>query len=162
MANSVVTAPSDGAQPIRSPIKLESLPETVQAIIAQAGGLGLRGAFTYIGASAFSYRCAEALGEYRSSRPSRLVSEGGQGFVDYEVGLQCRVNGKRGRAWTLIVAYEPTDVYTVWLVEGHRDRKPESMVLACLRDVYCDTLQSVIEATYDRAIQEHNQGFIPL
>jgi hypothetical protein len=143
-------------------MKLESLPETVQAIIAQAGGLGLRGAFTYIGASAFSYHCAEALGEYRSSRPSRLVSEGGQGFVDYEVGLQCRVNGKRGRAWTLIVAYEPTDVYTVWLVEGHRDRKPSEMVLACHRDVYCDTMQGVIEATYDEAIRAHNHGFIPL
>ena len=97
-------------------MKLESLPETVQAIIAQAGGLGLRGAFTYIGASAFSYRCAEALGEYRSSRPSRLISECGQGFIDYEVGFQCRVNGKRGRAWTLIIAYEPDDTYTVWLV----------------------------------------------
>ena len=143
-------------------MKLDSLPETVQAIIAQAGGLGLRGAFAYVGAQHFSYRCAEALGEYRSSRPSRLVSEGGQAFVDYEVGLQCRVNGKTGHLWTLIIAYEPTDVYTVWLVEGHRDRKPSEMVLACHRDVYCDTLQAVIEAVYDRAIQEHNQGFIPL
>ncbi|MCL4195819.1 MAG: hypothetical protein KJZ87_29045 [Thermoguttaceae bacterium] len=143
-------------------MKLESLPETVQAIIAQAGGLGLRGAFVYIGAQNFTFRCAEALGEYRSSRPSRVVSEGGVGFVDYEVGLQCRVNGKRGRAWTLIVAYEPTDVYTVWLVEGHRERKPSEMVLACQRDVYCDTLQGVIEATYDEAIRTHNQGFIPL
>ena len=143
-------------------MKTESLPDTVQAIIAQAGGLGLRGAFTYIGASAFSYRCAEALGEYRSSRPSRLASESGVGFVDYEVGLQCRVNGKRGRRWTLIIAYEPNDVYTVWLVEGHRGRQPGSMVLACQRDVYCDTLQGVIEAVYDRAIREHNGGFIPL
>ena len=135
-------------------MKTESLPETVQAIIAQAGGLGLRGAFTY--------HCAEPHGEYRSSRPSRLVSEGGQAFVDYEVGLQCRVNGKPSHAWTLIVAYEPADVYTVWLVEGHRERKASEMVLACQRDVYCDTLQSVIEAVYDRAIRDHNQGFIPL
>ena len=36
------------------------------------------------------------------------------------------------------------------------------MVLACVLDVYCDTLQSVIEETYDRAIAEHNGGFIPL
>ena len=143
-------------------MKTESLPETVQAIIAQAGGLGLRGAFVYIGAQHFSYRCAESHGEYRSSRPSRLVSEGGQAFVDYEVGLQCPVNGKPGRAWTLIVAYEPTDVYTVWLVEGHRERKPSEMVLACQRDVYCDTLQSVIEATYDQTIRDHSQSFIPL
>ena len=143
-------------------MKLESLPETVQAIIAQAGGLGLRGAFVYIGAQHFTYRCAEALGEYRSGRFSRLVSEGGQGFVDYEVGVQCRVNGKPGHAWTLIVAYEPTDVYTVWLVEGHRDRKASEMVLACQRDVYCDTLQGVIDSVYDQAIRDHNQGFIPL
>ena len=143
-------------------MQLASLPETVQAILAQAGGLGLNGAFTYIGAQHFTYRCAEAVGEYRSSRTSRLMSEAGQGFVDYEVGLQCRVNGKRGRRWTLIVAYEPNDTYTVWLVEGHRGRVAGSMVLACDRDVYCDTLQSVIEAVYDRAIREHNGGFIPL
>ena len=105
-------------------MKIESLPETVQAILTQAGDLGLRGAFVYIGAQNFTCRCAEALGEYRSSRPSRLVSESGQGFVEYEVGLQCRVNGKPGRAWTLMVAYEPNDTYTVWLVEGHRERKP--------------------------------------
>jgi hypothetical protein len=36
------------------------------------------------------------------------------------------------------------------------------MVLACHRDVYCDTLQAAIEAAYDRAIVEHNEGFIPL
>ena len=143
-------------------MQLASLPETVQAILAQAGGLGLNGAFAYIGAQHFTYRYAEAVGEYRSARTSRLVSEAGQGFVDYEVGLQCRVNGKRGRRWTLIVAYEPNDVYSVWLVEGHRGRQPGSMVLACHRDVCSDTLQSVIESVYDRAIIEHNRGFIPL
>ena len=59
-------------------MKLESLPETVQAIIAQAGGLGLRGAFVCIGASAFSYRCAEAVGECagRSGLTSILVRTG--------------------------------------------------------------------------------------
>jgi hypothetical protein len=143
-------------------MQLASLPETVQTILAQAGGLGLPGAFAYIGASAFSHRCAEMVGEYRSSRPSRLKSEGGEPFIDYEVGLECRVNGKPGRRWTLVIAYEPDDTYTVWLVEGHRGRQPGSMVLACERDVYCDTLQSAIEAVYDRAIREHNGGFIPL
>jgi hypothetical protein len=82
--------------------------------------------------------------------------------VDYEVGLQCLVHGKRGHRWTLVIAYEPNDTYTVWLVEGHRGRKPDTMVLACCRDVYRDTLQGVIEAVYDRAIQEHNQGFVPV
>jgi hypothetical protein len=129
--------------------------------MAQAG-LGLTGAFTYVGASQFTCRRAQAEGEYRSSRLSRLVSEAGLGFIDYEVGLQARANGKRGRAWTLIIAYEPDDTYTVWLVEAWRGRKADSMVLACHRDVYCDVLQSVIESTYDEAIRQHNGGFIPL
>jgi hypothetical protein len=143
-------------------METRSLPETIRTIIAQAGGLGLAGAFTYVGASQFTYRCPQAEVEYRSSRPSRLVSEAGLGFVDYEVGLQTRVNGKRGRAWTLIIAYEPDDTYTVWLLEACQGRKAGSMVLACHRDVYCDVLQSVIESTYDEAIREHNGGFIPL
>ena len=50
----------------------------------------------------------------------------------------------------------------MWLVEGHAESKPAEMVLACVRDVYCDTLQSVIEQVYDRAIKEHNEGFINL
>ena len=73
-----------------------------------------------------------------------------------------RVNGKPGRAWTLIIVYEADDTYTVWLVEAHARRNAESMVLACVLNVHCDTLQSVIEDTYDRAIAEHNGGFIPL
>jgi len=112
--------------------------------------------------SSLTDRCPEPVGEYRSSRPSRLTSEAGVGFVEYEVGLQCRVNGKRGHRWMLIIAYEPNDTYTVWLVEGHRGRKPDSMVPACEREVFCDTLQGVIEAIYERAIREHNGGFIPL
>ncbi len=36
------------------------------------------------------------------------------------------------------------------------------MVLACERDVYCDTLRITIECAYDKAIQEHNGGFISL
>ena len=143
-------------------MKSGPLPDTIRTIIEQAGGLGLRGAFVYIGASHRSYRCPEPCGEYRSGRMSRLASEAGRGFIDYEVGLQARVNGKPGRGWTLIIAYEPNDTYTVWLVETHRERQPGSMVLACQRDVYCDALQGVIEGTYDRAIREHNDGFIPL
>jgi hypothetical protein len=143
-------------------MKLEFLPGTVQAIIAQAGGLGLPGAFVCVGAHAFSYRCLEPVGEYRSSYPSRLTSEAGLAFVDYEVGLQCHVNGKRGHRWTLIIAYEPDDTHTVWLVEGHRGHKLDSMVLACEREVFWDTLRAVIESVYDRAIGQRNEEFIPL
>jgi hypothetical protein len=124
---------------------LASIPETIRTILDQAGGLGLRGAFTYIGAQDFRYRCDQAEGEYRSGFRSRLTSEGGPPRVEFDVGLMARVNGKPGRAWTLIIVYEPDDTYTLWLVEGHARRKAESMVLACVLDVYCDTLQSVIE-----------------
>jgi hypothetical protein len=140
----------------------DSIPETIRTIIAQAGGLGLRGAFTYIGAQKFRYRCAQSEGEYRSAYHSRLTSEGGPPRVDFDVGLEFHVNGNPGSDWIHVIAYEPDDTYSVWLVEGHAYRKAATMVLACVRDVYCDTLQSVIEQTYDRAIAEHNQGFIPL
>ena len=93
---------------------------------------------------------------------SKLVSEGGLGNVDFEVGLRFKVNGKPGNNWVMIIAYEPDDTYSVWLIEGHAGRKPGSMVLACHRDVYCDMLRQVIEQTYDQAIRDHNQGFIPL
>lgn len=143
-------------------MKPNTVPDTVQAIIAQAGGLGLSGAFVYVGAHETTYRCAEAHGEYRSGYLSRLVSQHGIGSVDFDVGVKFKVNGKRGRDWAMIIAYEPNDTYTVWLVEGHQNRKPDSMVLACHRDVYCDMLRWVIERTYDEAIREHNEGWIPL
>src|SRR5688572_11708321 len=128
------------------------VPDTVQAIIAQAGGLGMRGALVCIGARNITYRCAESDGEYRSSHMSRLVSRRGRGCVEFEVGVKFRVNGRRARKWTIVIAYEPNDTYTVWLVEGHTRREASSMVLACHREVYCDTLQSVVESTYDDAI----------
>ncbi len=143
-------------------MKSDRVPDTVQAIIAQAGGLGMRGAFIYVGARDISYRCAEPVGEYRSSCMSQLGSQRGLGCVAFEVGVKFRVNGRRGRDWKMVIAYEPNDTYTVWLIEGHKRREASSMVLACRRDVYCDNLQSVIESTYDDAIREHNQGFIPL
>ena len=138
------------------------IPDTIQTIIAQCGGRGLAGAFAYIGAHDLRYRCPEPDGEYRGGAPSKLTVENGQGFVEYEVGLSCRVNGKPGHRWMLIITYEPDDTYAVWLVEGHRGRQPDTMVLACERDVYCDTLQNVIEVAYDQAIRNHNSGFIPL
>jgi len=141
---------------------LNSTPETIRTIIEQAGGLGLRGAFVYIGASKLVSRCPQFTGEYRSGQPSRLLTDDGFPSVAFEVGLSCRVNGKRGRDWTIIIAYEPDDTYTVWLGEGHAERTATKMVLACHRDVYCDSLKATVERTYDEAIRHHNQGFIPL
>jgi hypothetical protein len=77
-------------------MKLDSLPDTIQAIVLQAGRLGVRGAFVYVGAHNLTYRCPEPVGEYRSSHPSRLTSE-----AAWDFGVRgrpdCRVNGKRGQ-----------------------------------------------------------------
>lgn len=143
-------------------MKVDPLPETISTILAQAGGFGIHGAFAYIGAHRFRYKCPRLHGEFRSSKPSQQTDADNGPRVDYEVGIEARVNGRPSRAWTLIIAYEPNDTYTVWLVEGHARRKPDSFVLASVRDVYCDMLQSVIEQVYDRAIADHNKGFIPL
>ena len=143
-------------------MKAKALPDTIQAIIEQAGGLGLSGAFTYVGASAFLYQCERASGECRSGTRSRLVTEKGRASEVADVFLRFRVNGKRGRCWTMLVAYEPDDTYTVWLVDYHPKRKPAETVIDRVNDVYCDTLQGVIEHVYDQAIATHNSGFIPL
>ena len=143
-------------------MNLQSLPETIQVLIATAGGLGLRGAFVYLGAERFRYQCAEPVGEYRSGFESRVVTKNGSPDVEFDVGLQFRVNGKPRKAWTMLVAYEPNDTYTVWLYETHAGRTADSMILACHREVYNDNLKEVIEQTYDRAIETHNGGFIPL
>ena len=146
----------------RLSMNLQSLPDTIQVIIATAGGLGLRGAFVYVGASHFRYRCDEAEGEHRSDFESRLVTTHGAPDVEFDVGLQFRVNGKPRKMWTMLIAYEPNDTYTVWLYEAHAGRTADSMVLACHREVYNDMLKDVIEQTYDLAIQTQNGGFIPL
>ena len=143
-------------------MNLQSLPDTIQVIFATAGGLGLRGAFVYVGAYQFRYRCAEPSGEYRSGFESHLITKNEMADVDFDVGLQFRVNGKPRKVWTLLIAYEPNDTYTVWLYEAHAGRTTDSMVLACHREVYNDMLKEVIEQTYDQAIQTHNAGFIPL
>ena len=143
-------------------MNLQSLPDTIQVIIATAGGLGLRGAFVYVGASHFRYRCDEAEGEHRSDFESRFATTHGAPDVEFDVGLQFRVNGKPRKVWTMLIAYEPNDTYTVWLYETHAGRTADSMVLACHREVYNDMLKDVIEQAYDRAIETQNGGFIPL
>ena len=55
-------------------MQTKPLPDTIRAILDQAGGLGLTGAFVYIGAQDFTYRCAEMVGEYPSGRSWRWVN----------------------------------------------------------------------------------------
>lgn len=143
---------NEASKPVRTP-------DTILTIIAQLGGNKLNSALLYVGASQLAFRCPQLEGSYRSGYVSK--TERGQPGVHYEVGLRFRVNGRRGQAWTMIVAYEPDDTYTVWLVRliGNARRFD---VIACHRDVYCDVLKKVVERTYDEAIRTHNDGFIPL
>jgi hypothetical protein len=149
---------------VPKPGQASRLPYTIRTIIEQMGGSGLRGAMVYVGASTRTYKCPRVEGECRPDYPSRRT-ENGEGLIDYQVGLSFKVNGKRGQGWTMIVAYEADDTYTVWLWK--RIRRPRytgqvGEVLAEHRGVYCDQLKSTVEQTYDEAIRQHCGGFIPL
>src|ERR1044072_5680694 len=137
-------------------------PYTIRTIIEQMGGLGLSGAPVYCGAHQFAYKCRAVEMECRSAFRSR---ETDHGLLDYDVGLTFRVNGKRGQNWTMLVAYEPNDTYSVWLwrkgAPSEQAAGKYGVVLATRDDVYCDTLKETVERMYDEAIRKHCRGFIP-
>lgn len=140
-----------------------TIPETIEAIINQLGGRGIRGALGYIEANKLTFRCAEMHGEYRAGRRSEVDTTG---CPNFEVGLAFRVNGKPKRGWQMLVAYEPDDTYTVWLWQvGTAAQRAVGImgeVLDKREDVYCDMLQSTVEQMYDAAIKKHNGGWINL
>lgn len=138
------------------------LPDTIQSIVDQAGGTGLSGAFCYIGASQYTYTCPRKEGECRGGFKSHIAEQGdGTYHVKFGVGLRFQVNGKRGAGWYMVIAYEPNDTYTVWLVENRNNRNPAGMVLDQLQDVYCMELKQVVEQVYDQAVNQHCNGVIP-
>jgi len=139
-------------------------PYTISTIIQQAGGMGLQGAFCYIGASNLTYKHPSYYREHecRPSAESSVSPE--HGGIEHEVGIMFKVNGKRGQGWHMAVCYEPDDTYTVYLLKlASRKERTEGRIANLLdwrRDVYCDGLQHTIESMYDRAIKNHNGGFI--
>lgn len=149
------TAPTPSGQATPAP-----LPYTIRTIIEQMGGRGISGAFVYVGASQLVHKCPQAEGEYRSGYFSKETPEG---LIDYDVGLQFSVNGKRGETWKMVVAYEPDDTYSVW-IWTNKSAVPGRMgaVIEHRDDVYCDGLKDTVEHMYDQAIKERNQGFIPI
>jgi hypothetical protein len=141
-----------------------SVPYQIQAIMEQLGN-GLRGARAFVGASQLTYSCKHETG----SGESKVLDNG---LVDAPVALTFNVNGKKSAGWKIIISLEPSDTYTVRLwkpipmrakkvLEGRWDGKLGE-VLDESSDVYCDQLQESVERMYDRAIQQHNGGFIPL
>ena len=155
----VVTVKPTTAPP---PTQTNMIPETIQSIIAQMGGRGLTGALVYIGTSQLGYKCPDPEGECRSGYRSKETETGA---IDYDVGLAFKVNGKPTQNWTMVVAYEPDDTYSVWLWRRAKPTEAKAgkagVVLDHLSDVYCDMLKMVVERMYDKAIKEHNDSFIP-
>lgn len=139
-------------------MKTTAPPHTITAIIEQCGR-GLGGAFCYVGAHRFAYKCTVHEGEHRGAY---FAKETPEGCLDYDVGLAFQVNGPAGQNWTMVVAYEPDDTYSVWLwrtAQERGDKRGEILLQA--HDVYGDALQPVIEAMYDQMIKKHCGGFIP-
>ena len=141
-----------------------SIPYQIQAIMEQLGN-GLNGARAYVGASQLTYSCKHEAGGGNSK-----VLE--NGLVDAPVALTFNVNGKKGAGWKIIISIEPSDTYTVrlWKPVPMRAKKALEVgwdgkvgeILDESTDVYCDQLQESVERMYDRAIQKHSGGFIPI
>jgi len=141
------------------------LPYTCETMFTQIGR-GLRGGLCYVGAKNYGYtfpKDGDVSGECRPSKPSEYNTE--NGTLKQEVGVQFDANVKRSQTWKFIVAYEPDDTYSVYLVKVNGANKAYktgkiSELIAEFHGVYCDNLQSVIESAYDEAIRKFNQGFI--
>ena len=130
----------------------------INEIIAQMGGMGMRGALGYIGASQFVYRDRP---DYATPAASAVDEK--SGTVSFETGLMFSVNGKP-QNWKMVVTLEPSDTYTVRLFRMRRPNKDnqQAIVLDVETGVYCDQLQSTVESMYDGAIQRHYDGAITL
>jgi len=141
-------------------VKPEPLPYTIQTIIDQMGGRGIRGAFVYIGASQLVWKHPKTNTTYEC-RSGFQSNEDEHGCINSDVSLQFTVNGKRGELWKMLVAYEPDDTYSVWIWRNKSDIPGKiGSVIEVARDVYCDGLKGTVEHMYDKAIKTHNQGFI--
>ncbi len=104
---------------------------------------------------------AEPEQECRSSYTSHATPAG---MVEYEVGGAITVDGKPGEGWKVIIAYEPVDVYSVYLwrlpTRAEFSEGLQGAVLAERRDVYCDELKGAVESMYDDAIRARCDGWI--
>lgn len=139
--------------------KRQPLPVHIQQMIEQLGQ-GYSGALIYTGGHDLIYRCRPD-----GSRPDpSSVTEAGA--IEFQTGLQFRVNGRRNAGWKIFVSLEPNDTYTVRLwrraLPTEQATGLAGVILDTANDVYCDDLQLTVEGMYDTAIEKFNQGFIPL
>lgn len=139
------------------------IPYRITEIIAQVGGAGIHGAPCYTGGC--KGLCYKERDDGRKPDASRFDEE--TGSLHWEVGLSWLVNVKRNQTWKMVVAYEPCDTYTVYLLKIHGPMTAAktgklAVLVDSADDVYCDNLQRVAEGMYDDLIERVNGGFIPL
>lgn len=123
-----------------------------ETIFEQLGGLGLRGALTYTGATQITFKDEDN----GTPLPSRIEN----GYLFAECYVAFRPNAGR-RRWKLIVTLEPSDTYTVRLLRLTQYGTVAEVLDEC-EDVYCEDLQRITEQMYDDAIKRHLGGFIPI
>ena len=120
------------------------LPYEIQSIISQCGGMGLHGAFVYVGAHNFVYNVTKEMKDSKFE----------DGFLTFGCGLIFKVNGGN-RGWKMAITLENSDTYTVYL---YSTRNNIQKIIDSTNDVYCDNLQEVVESMYDEAGKK--AGFI--
>src|ERR1700722_7702945 len=140
-------------------------PYSIQYIMEQLRH-GMIGALAYVGGSElfFNHPAGGRDGECRSTFWSHLD---GSGTLKFEVGLGFRVKSKPGDDCHRIVAYEPNDPYSVWLLSastshGWRHAETSGEMIACVNNINEDELQHVVESIYDTALKTRGLEGIPL
>lgn len=136
-----------------------NLPPIISDMFDQLGR-GMRGAICYTGGKRPAYNCV-----HPDTYPDFESSVNDDGYLKAQCYIQFDVNVKRSQIWRMIVCYEPSDTYTVYLLKLNSINKMSetgkaSEVIASYQSVYCDQLQAIVESTYDEAIKKYNGGFI--
>ncbi len=123
------------------------------------------GTLAYVGGHELFFN-HPASGRDRECRSSFRSHCDENGTLKYEVGLSFRVKGKPGEDWQMVIAYEPDDTYTIWLLRNcipsrHAGSRTMFEVILCLDNVSDENLQHAVESTYDDAFKIREQEFAP-
>ena len=140
-------------------------PYTIQYIMEQLRH-GMVGALVYVGGHDLFFN-HPARGRDTECRPSFRSHLDSSGVLKYEVGLSFRVKGRTDENWSMVVAYEPDDTYTVWLLRAclprHRLQTGQlAEVVNSLDNVKDDDLQHAVESVYDGAMGTLSEELIPI
>lgn len=146
-----------GCRPVR---QMKITPYTIQNIMEQLRH-GMVGALAYVGGHElfFNHPADGRDSECRSTFRSYFDENSA---LKYEVGLSFRVKSKPDEGWRMVIAYEPDDTYTIWLLRDSNQHRrlhlrAKCEVILSQDDVNDDDLQNVVETLYDEAIRSRSQ-----